>query len=215
MTSEWIESVFAHPELLTMGHGQRLEDRNLGLGWLYYALVRVERPRTVVCIGSWRGFVPIMLGKALKDNHEGGKVIFIDPSLVDAQWTDPKRTEAWFAGFGLDNIHHFRMTTQAFTASNTYQSMETVNLLFVDGFHSAEQARFDHEAFEPLLSADAVVLFHDSVRKMTSRIYGQDKPYEHTVVDYIDELKARAEFQIMDFSLDSGVTMVRRAARNP
>ena len=39
----WIADLFRHPELLRMGHDQRSEDLNLGLGWLYYGLARVQR----------------------------------------------------------------------------------------------------------------------------------------------------------------------------
>ena len=211
MTTDWIEKLFANPDMLTMGHGQRKEDLNLGLGWLYYGLVRAMRPRQAVCIGSWRGFVPITIGQAMKDNNEGGQVLFIDPSLVDEQWADADRTRARFAGYGLDNIRPARMTAQTFVDSTEYRALGPVDLMFVDGFHSAEQARFDHEAFVRLLSADAMVLFHDSVRRMTSRIYGETRPYEHTVVDYIEQLKSRHDLQVMDFHLDSGLTLVRQA----
>src|SRR4029078_1514743 len=45
---DWIAKLLSHPELVRMGHGQRAEDNNLGLGWLYYALARALRPATVV-----------------------------------------------------------------------------------------------------------------------------------------------------------------------
>ena len=69
-----------------MGHSQSPEDRNLGLGWLYYALGRTLRPKVAVVIGSWRGFVPLVIGKALQDNQIPGELIFIDPSLADDFW---------------------------------------------------------------------------------------------------------------------------------
>jgi len=210
-SSDWLNEILGCPDLLKMGHAQRTEDRNLGLGWLYYALTRIQRPRTVVCIGSWRGFVPIILGQGLKDNAEGGQVVFIDPSYVDDFWADAERTRSWFAQFGQDRIQHHRMTTQEFAASEAFRSMDSVDLLFVDGYHTAEQARFDHETFVPLLAEDAMVLFHDSVRSKHSRIYGQDRVYEHTVMRYMDELKKQPDLQVMDFPFDSGVTLVRRA----
>jgi predicted O-methyltransferase YrrM len=196
-----------------MGHGQRVEDANIGLGWLYYALVRVERPAHAVCIGSWRGFVPIIIAQAMRDNGEGGRVTFIDPSLADDFWADPDRTRAWFASFGLDNIAHHQMTTQQYAQSLDHRTGTPVSMLFVDGFHSAEQARFDHEAFAWRLTEDAVVLFHDSIRRKISSIYGEDKPYVHTVHEYIDVLQQRSDLQVIDFALDSGVTLVRRRAR--
>jgi predicted O-methyltransferase YrrM len=212
MTRDWVQSIFDHDVLSAMGHGQRVEDHNLGLGWLYYALGRMVRPKHAVCIGSWRGFVPIVLGTALQDNGEGGRITFIDPSLVDEFWMDHQRTSEWFASFGLDNVDHHCVTTEAFMATEAYRILGQVGLLFIDGYHTAEQARFDHEAFADRLTDDAVVAFHDSIRAHSSGIYGEDKRYVHSVHQYMDELKRRPHVQVMDFPLGSGVTLVRRAA---
>ncbi len=133
--------------------------------------------------------------------------------MADDFWADPERTRAWFAGFGLDNIDHHRLTTQQYVETAEHRSGTPVSLLFVDGYHTAEQARFDHEAFASRLTEDAVVLFHDSIRPMTSLIYGEDRPYVHTVHQYIDVLQQRTDLQVMDFALDSGVTLVRRRPR--
>ena len=70
LSPDWIARLFEHPDLLRMGHHQRAEDQNLGMGWLYYAFGRMIRPRLAVVIGSWRGFVPLMIAKALQDNLE-------------------------------------------------------------------------------------------------------------------------------------------------
>lgn len=210
MDKQWLDDLLAVPELRGMGHGQALADANLGLGWLYYAEVRIQRPRLAVCIGSWRGFVPLVLGKALQDNGDGGRLIFIDPSLVDDFWTDPPRVKAWFARFGLHNVEHHRQTTQQFALSDAFRALTAVDLLFVDGLHTAEQARFDHETFEPLLTPQAPVFFHDGVRRMTSRVYGPDRAYVHTVVDHVQQLRQRADLQVMEYALGSGVAVVRR-----
>jgi predicted O-methyltransferase YrrM len=215
MTQEWVRALLEHPVLCAMGHAQRPDDQNLGLGWLYYALARLVRPARAVCIGSWRGFVPIVLGQALRDNAEGGRVTFIDPSLVDEFWIDPERTRDWFESFGLDNVEHHCVTTQEFVVADAYRRVGRVGLLFIDGFHSAEQARFDHEAFSSLLTDDAVVLFHDSIRHRSSGIYGEDKRYDHSVYRYIDELRHRAHLQVMDFPFGSGISLVCRTVRAP
>ncbi len=215
MNLDWVASILANGDLCRMGHAQRAQDQNLGLGWLYYALGRTVRPKQVVCIGSWRGFVPIVFGQALRDNGEGGRVIFIDPSLVDDFWADPQRTAQWFGSFGLDNVEHHRRTTQQFVDTDAYRSLGEVGLLFVDGFHSAEQARFDHEAFADMLADDAFVLFHDSVRPKSSKIYGEARRYTHTVYEYMNELRRRPGLEVMDFPMDSGVTLVRRASGEP
>lgn len=209
MDKTWLDEVMAVPELLAMGHGQTAADANIGLGWLYYAEARIEKPKLAVCIGSWRGFAPLVLAKALQDNGNDARLVFIDPSLVDDFWADPARVMAWFARFGLHNVEHHRQTTQEFAQSRTYSEMAELGLLFIDGMHTAAQARLDHQTFAPLLTPRAPVFFHDGVRRMRSRIYGPDAAYVHTVVDYVDELRRHSAYQVMDYFQGSGVAVLR------
>jgi predicted O-methyltransferase YrrM len=206
----WIDRMFQDPEMLRMGHAQRAEDANLGLGWIYYALGRAMRPALAVVIGSWRGFVPLTIARSMTDNTEGGKVVFIDPSLVDDHWKDPAQVARHFASFGAPNVEHHCMTTQQFALSEAYRQLGQVDLLFVDGYHTSEQARFDHETFEPLLSPSALVLFHDTAVRHVSRLYGQDKAYEKNVAEYTDSLKARPDLDVFDLPIGAGLTLVRR-----
>ncbi|MBF2098046.1 MAG: class I SAM-dependent methyltransferase, partial [Gloeomargaritaceae cyanobacterium C42_A2020_066] len=120
---DWIAQIYTYPELLGMGHAQRLEDLNLGLGWLYYALPRILRCQTVVVIGSYRGFVPLVLGRALQDNKVSSQVIFIDPSFVDEFWNEPEKVKSYFLQFEVENIRHFRCTTQEFVRTDAYQCL--------------------------------------------------------------------------------------------
>jgi len=210
--TDWIARLLERPDLQGMGHGQRVEDLNLGLGWLYYALARLLRPRIVVVIGSYRGFAPLVFGRALADNQESGQVYFIEPSLVDDFWKDAGAVAAHFAGLGVTNVRHFLMTTQQFVASEVYRSLDAVGLVFVDGYHSEEQARFDYEAFAGRLATDGIVLFHDSIRIRSSQMYGPDRIYEHHVKDFIDALKQDPALQIFDLPFFDGVTMVRKVS---
>src|SRR5205085_2096464 len=73
-----------------------------------------------------------------------------------------------------------------------------VDLLFVDGYHTAEQARFDYEAFAPLLTEKSLALFHDSCSDRVSKIYGPENAYRYTVRDYLAELKRDPHLQPFD-----------------
>jgi predicted O-methyltransferase YrrM len=207
----WIAHLYERPEMLQMGHGQRKEDLNLGLGWLYYGLVRVIRPATIVSIGSYRGFVPMVLAKALADNNEGGQVHFIDPSLVDGFWKVESEVQAHFTSHGLTNIRHHHMTTQQFVKTDTYRQLDNLGIVFVDGYHTAEQARFDLEAFADKLAPQGMALLHDSVWGKKSKLYGEGRVYDHNVMEYVADLKQDPQWQVMDMPFGSGVTMVRRA----
>jgi predicted O-methyltransferase YrrM len=211
----WIDRLFADGTLTQMGHGQSKEDSNLGLGWLYYALARIVRPSVAVVIGSWRGFVPLVLARALADNQAGGRVIFIDPSLVDDFWKDPATVDAYFSRFGVDNITHYRLTTEQFVASDAYAELSDVGLVFIDGHHSYHHARFDFEAFEPKLSERGFILMHDSAALDLSTIYGLDKPYVYQVKLLVDELRQKPHLQVLEVPFADGVTVVTQAPAGP
>lgn len=207
---DWIDQLYSDPDMLAMGHLQRSEDANLGLGWIYYGTGRTIRPKTAVVIGSWRGFVPMVIAKALQDNGEGGRVIFIDPSLADDFWADASKVQQHFEHYGLNNIDHSKLTTEAFTKTDAYQKLGDVGLLFVDGFHDAIHAKIDYEAFKNKLSPNALTFFHDSVREFVTYIYGKENSYTHDVFKYMEELEKDPELEVMNLPYASGVTMVRK-----
>lgn len=196
-----------------MGHHQRASDLNLGLGWIYYALGRVIRPRHAVVIGSWRGFVPAVIGKALIDNgaapEAAGTVTFIDPSLADDFWTDPARVETHFSELGAPNVSHHRHTTQTFIASPAYAALSDIGLLMIDGWHTAEQALFDYLAFVDKLTADACVLVHDSVVERDSSFYGDAHTYRHTVTRFVSRLATTPGLEVLTLPFGAGLTLVR------
>jgi predicted O-methyltransferase YrrM len=212
---EWIAQLFDDGTLTGMGHLQRTGDLNLGLGWIYYGLARTIRPSTVVVIGSYRGFVPLVLGKALTDNNEGGEVIFIDPSLVDDFWKDPQAVRDHFANYGVTNIRHFLMTTQEFIETDAYFSLAPVGIVFIDGHHSEEQAQFDYEAFEGRLETNGMALFHDTGGYRVSKMYGRNNTYVHRVRDYVVRLNQDARLQVFDVPFGGGLTIVRKVGPEP
>jgi hypothetical protein len=209
MLDAYIRDLFADPEMLRMGHAQRLADHNLGLGWIYYALGRLIRPARAVVVGSHRGFVPTVIARSLQDNTESGEVWFIDPSLADDFWKVPERVAETFRRLGTPNVRHFPYTTQEFVTTADYAGLSGVGLVMIDGYHTAEQARFDYLAFVDKLGADAVVMFHDSTRQRTSSFYGEDRKYEHTVCRLMERLKQTPGLEVFTLPFASGLTLVR------
>lgn len=202
MNQDTLNRLMAMDKLREGGHEARRADNNLGLGWVYYGLARAYRPKHVVVVGSWRGFVPAVIGNAMMDNVEGGRVTFIDPSMVDDFWTDPERVHLHFRTLGAPNVQHYKMTTQEFVRSRHHDEIGEVGMLFVDGMHTAEQAQYDHEAFADALTGPA--LFHDS-KPAVSTVY--DKPYDRTVWKYLRNLRDRG-YSVLDVPLGPGLAMV-------
>lgn len=210
--TDWISRLYRDPALAGMGQAQRIDDLNLGLGWIYYGLARLLRPQRIAVIGSYRGFAPLVFARALADNAEDGRVVFVDPSRVDDFWTDPVRVSAHFAAHGVANIDHHCLTTEQFVGTEAWHGLGETGIVLVDGYHTEAQARLDHEAFAPKLAAGGCVLFHDSVRERVSRIYGAGQAYTHTVKRYMDALRADPAWQVLDLPFGDGLTIVRRAA---
>jgi len=207
----WINQLYGNPDLLRMGHCQSPVDLNLGMGWLYYGFTRLIRPQKVVVIGSWRGFTPLVFGKALTDNAEDGVVHFIDPSLADDFWKDASRVSEYFKSYGTDNIRHYLMTTQEFIESDTYKSLDNIGIVFIDGLHTKEQAEFDYEAFKDKLSGNGIIFFHDSIDiRENKKIYAPGKKYQKDVKLFIDVLKADNTLQVFDLPFANGLTLARR-----
>lgn len=203
-----ISAMAQDPELWRMGHGENLEAQDLGMGWTYYGITRTLRPRLAVVIGSWRGFVPLLIGQAIQENDNCGKLLFIDPSFVDDHWRDGKAND-YFGSFGITCIEHRQQTSQEVIAEPGFSQLE-VDLLFIDGLHTEEQCRLEFEAFSPRLTPGSITLFHDSNSRITSGIYGKEKRYVHTTWRYIEELRARPDLQVFDLAIDQGVTLVQR-----
>jgi len=220
ISPDWVARLFESPDLLRMGHHQRAEDQNLGLGWLYYALGRILRPRLAVVVGSWRGFVPLTIAKALQDNLERGEVIFIDPSLADDFWRDAARVKDYFLSFGVSNVRHFPMTTQDFVKTSDYRALGKIGLIFIDSLHTEEQAQFDYEAFSDRLEPRGFVMLHDSMIVRPDKVYGADKAYGMSVKYFVDRLKKDPMLQLLDLPFGhTGLTLVRKldeeATRDP
>jgi len=194
-----------------MGHCQSADDLNLGMGWLYYGFTRLLRPKKIVVIGSWRGFSPLVFARALADNAENGEVHFIDPSLADDFWKEADRVNEYFNGYGAGNIRHYLMTTQEFVESDVYKTLDDIGIVFIDGLHTKEQAKFDYEAFKDKLSDHGIIMFHDSINlKEVTWLYSDELRYTRSVKLFIDELKADTELQTFDLPFANGLTLARK-----
>ena len=102
------------------------------------------------------------------------------------------------------------MTTQEFVESDTYNTLNEVGIVFIDGLHTKEQAKYDYDAFKDKIAANGIFLFHDSIKmKWSKKIYGPDMQYQTDVKIFMDELKTKPTLQVLDLPFASGLTLVR------
>jgi len=223
MEKDWVDLFLSYPELNPnrTGHASipagpplfggrysydeqlAINQRNLGLGWLYYSLTRTFQIKKAISIGSGRGFVPILLAKGIQDNG-GGVLHFIDPSFDDDFWKEPEKVKAWFEIFGVEKIiKHYRVTTQQFSETDIYRQLNEINLVFIDGSHKYEDVKIDFNAFKDIISDNGFLAFHDTIsRSMNPLWQGARK--------LISEIANTGTYQVFDFKLGAGFTLVQK-----
>ena len=199
-----------------LGHHEDAGTLNLGFGFLYYALVRVLRPRHVLVIGSGYGFSVVCLALGLRDNGSGA-LTFVDPSYSllqhgpwhtvggTGQWDDPQRVREHFRRFGVEHlVTHFKQTSEAFFADYEARGLPPIDVAFIDGNHSYAAVRHDFRAVLRRTRANSYVLLHDT------NIYVRELLRHAGVKRWLRVLtRARRQFEVVDFPFSSGVAIVR------
>jgi len=226
MDKEWLDIFFSHSELRpnrtghsacpagppTFGGRYNYNDendsitQNLGLGWLYYSLTRIYQPQDCICIGSGRGFAPILFAKGIKDNGTG-MLRFIDPSLDDDFWKNCEKVHQWFNTLGIDDvIKHYLMTTEEFSKTEDYHKLKNIDLVYIDGSHFYEYVKFDFNIFINKISEKGIILFHDSISRSLNPVW-------HGPRKAIKEIIDLGDFQAFDLKFGAGLTLLQKVSK--
>jgi predicted O-methyltransferase YrrM len=116
-----------------------------GEGELLYALVRSTEPEYCVETGTHKGLTASYISQALSDNGKG--------------WLDTCDPIEWEAKGNLQRFegvcayHQIRGVDLA--------PKQSIDFLFIDGFHEKEEVMSEWGHFYPHLSENAIVVFHD------------------------------------------------------
>lgn len=159
-------------------HRANISKSDLGYGWIHYSLIRMLKPRKILCIGSRHGFLPAILAQACKDNKKGC-VDFVDAGYGKDDpnnWTGvgywkTKEGKNIFKKFNLNewiNLHI--MTTKEFAKKNR----SIFGYVYIDGDHSYAGVQYDYQTFWPRLKKNGFMAFHDInvVHKKSEGVYG-------------------------------------------
>ncbi|MBW7955177.1 class I SAM-dependent methyltransferase [Patescibacteria group bacterium] len=194
------------------GHRASIEQGDLGYGWMHYSLIRLLKPKKVLCVGSRHGYIPAILAQACKDNGLG-HVYFVDAGFgdeSDAHWTG---VGYWRTDEGKNVFYHAGLelwitlcvtTTKEFAEAHPE---ERYDYIYIDGDHSFKGAKLDFDLFWPQLNEYGFIGFHDVSVKGTlpEGEYGVHKVWERIKKKYPTTL----EFPFMGSGL--GIAQKRPA----
>lgn len=184
-----------------------------GLGdaaFVLYSLVRTNRPKVIVEIGSARGRSTCAFALACAQNKQG-KVYAIDPHTLNS-WTE-LGTNAETLDFLRRRLKEYELEKYCEVVVNTSGAAaktwsQPIDLLFIDGDHTYDGVKLDFESFRQWLTPNSLVVFHDTMWKYhkTHEGYREDMG----VPQYMQELTAEG-FQSVTIQAWPGITILRPA----
>jgi hypothetical protein len=174
-------------------HNFDIKKGNLGYGLVHYSLIRLTKPKKILCIGSRYGFIPAICALACKDNQMG-QVDFVDagfdldnPDDKSKHWGGTgfwkkNNPEEHFGKFALNNyIETHIMTTSDFKKKFPQRKWSYIHL---DGDHSYQGVKKDFNSFWNSLNRGCFLAFHD--------IHTQsDENFEYGVNKFWRQLKKK------------------------
>jgi len=209
-----LKDIFRHAKPL--GHNQRVQDLNLGFGFIYYGVVRALRPKHTLVIGSGYGFSVVCLALAIRDNGVGS-LTFVDPSyslLKDGPlktlggrgtWNREEQVQEHFQKFGVESIiTHYKMRSDELFPSYTDRGLPLIDLGFIDGSHAYKDVKYDFTNIANHSRRNTYIFLHDT------NIYIREMLRHSGVKRWVKILKKEeSAFEVINFPFSSGVALVR------
>lgn len=122
-------------------------------GNLLYNLVRLTRPKTIVEIGTFKGYSAICLAQGLEDNKHG-LLYTIDPVEQQIVHQAIKKSNlgqrvSYIIGSSFEII--------------PYLNLRQIDLVFIDGNHGYVNCREDFDLVKDLIPQNGLIVFHDTI----------------------------------------------------
>jgi len=193
-------------------HNLDRDKGDIGYGWLHYSLIRIIKPKRVLCVGSRWGFIPAICALACKDNGVG-VVDFVDAGFdMNAQdgsgkswggvgwWKkcDPKK---YFGKFGLaEYIKLYVMKSGEF---NKKDREAKYGYVYIDGDHSYGGVKLDFGMFWPQVKKGGFLAIHD-IKSPDSdgNVYGTRKFWK--------EIKQNPAYHSFGFEENRGLGIIQK-----
>lgn len=194
-------------------HNLDYKSGNLGYGLIHHSLIRNNRPKRVLCIGSMYGYIPFMCALACKENNYGS-VEFVD-AAYDIDNPDDKGKHNFGKGFWkkIEPRAHFSylkvsnyIKTYVMTTDNfvTKYPKRKYQYVYIDGDHTYEGVKNDFKIFWGKLEKGGLMLFHDTDNK------GYHGEIYYNVTKLIKELGKKNHNMIHFPNLASGLVILQK-----
>jgi len=186
---------------------------NYGYGLLHHAIIRNQRPKRILCVGSMYGFIPFMMAKGCAENGKG-VVDFVDAGYDINDKADSKRH---FFGKGFwkssNPKKHF-----SYLLDRSYVKVYVMKLerfikkhgkrrydyIYLDGDHSYKGAKKALSTLWPRLNERGLLCLHD----IHFELKRGDMTFDHWRV--WEELIKTSDYKIEFSNLYSGLGFIQK-----
>jgi hypothetical protein len=120
-------------------------------------------------------------------------------------WSEPEKVAKHFSLFGVqDIVRHYKLDNRAFFPRYVSLGLPKIDMAFVDGNHSYENARYDFLGTLMHAKKNSYLFLHDT------NIYIREMVRNSGVKRWLKWVKKEKElFEAVDFPFSSGVAIVR------
>jgi predicted O-methyltransferase YrrM len=132
------------------------------LGSLAYEIVKENRPKTIVELGSHMGYSALVMALSLKKNNIPGKIYAIDTWVGDPHagyYGEEVYTTLKHRIVSLGLSDHIELVRDTFENAKT--QFKSIDILHIDGLHTYKAAFGDFNCYKECLHKGSLVLFHD------------------------------------------------------
>jgi len=165
------------------------------------------KPQTVVELGTHYGVSFFSFCQASTQFRTGSFIYAVDTWVGD-EHAGEYGQEVYNQVHAHQQMHYGQTSSllrQSFDEAAHYFSEKSIDLLHIDGFHTYEAVRHDHETWLPKLSENATVLFHDiNVRER-----------EFGVWEFWHQIKEDPQFCCLEVRNGSGLGIATFTAEEP
>jgi len=140
----------------------------------FLEVVRKEKPKTLVEIGTAQGGTLLMLCRVISPE---ATIISIDLPQGPYGGGYPAWAAPFYRAFArrTQKIHLLRANSHTEETRDRLRSIlngQTIDFLFIDGDHTYPGARQDYELYSPLVTPGGMIGFHDIAPNSPSEEYG-------------------------------------------
>jgi predicted O-methyltransferase YrrM len=140
-------------------HG--ITSKSIGILQIVYDMIQIYKPKTCVCIGTGSGIVARVIREAQIASESDGSTYIIDLGETFGAMPDILHNETSDFRMLYPELKVFKGLSVPDGLQWMKDQNKPIDILWIDGDHSANGSKLDFDNYAPLVSSDGMIFMHD------------------------------------------------------